>query len=74
MRAPPDDVFNRRRQTMRRLFKLAAYAKAPRATFFLFHPIRALKWGAVFYVGKKLYERARTESDRLSREEAPSPR
>jgi hypothetical protein len=59
---------------MRRLFKLAAYAKAPRATFFLLHPVRALKWGAVFYVGKKLYERVQSASERLPREEAPSPR
>jgi hypothetical protein len=59
---------------MRRLFKLAAYARAPRATFFLFHPIRALKWGAAFYVGKKLYQRVRHASDRLPREEASSPR
>lgn len=59
---------------MRRLFKLAAYAKAPRATFFLFHPIRALKWGAAFYVARKLYERVKNASDRLPREEAPSLR
>jgi hypothetical protein len=59
---------------MRKLLKLAAYAKAPKATFLLFHPIRALKWGAVFYVGKKLYERGRNASERLSGEEAPSPR
>lgn len=48
---------------IRRLLKLAAYAKAPRATFAFLHPIRALKWGAAFYVGKKLYERARTLSE-----------
>jgi hypothetical protein len=59
---------------MRKLLKLAAYAKAPKATFFLFHPIRALKWGAVFYVGKKLYERTRNASERLGREESPSLR
>lgn len=47
---------------IRRLLKLSAYAKAPRATFALLHPVRALKLGAAFYVGKKLYERARTLS------------
>jgi hypothetical protein len=59
---------------MRKLFKLAAYAKAPRTTFFLFHPIRALKWGAAFYVGKKLYERVRRASEGMNGEEFPSPR
>jgi hypothetical protein len=58
---------------MRKLMKLAAYAKAPRATFFLLHPVRALKWGAMFYVGKKVYERVRNASERLE-EEVPSAR
>jgi hypothetical protein len=58
---------------MRRLLKLAAYARAPRATFVLFHPIRALKWGAAFYVGKKLYQRLRRPSAGPE-EELPSQR
>lgn len=61
---------------MRRLIKLAAYAKAPKATFAVLHPIRALKWGAAFYVGKKVYERVRDATDRAreSGEGAPSAR
>jgi hypothetical protein len=59
---------------MRKLLKLAAYAKAPRATFAILHPIRALKWGAAFYVGKKVWERVRSASERMDREELPSHR
>ncbi len=58
---------------MRKLFKLAAYAKAPKATFVLLHPIRALKWGVVLYVGKKLYDRVRQASERVE-ERVPSGR
>jgi hypothetical protein len=59
---------------MRKLLKLVAYAKAPKATFALLHPIRALKWGAAFYVGKKVWERARRASERMPGEELPSHR
>jgi hypothetical protein len=59
---------------MRKLLKLAAYAKAPKATFALLHPIKALKWGAAFYVGKKVWERVRRASEHVPGEELPSPR
>jgi hypothetical protein len=48
---------------MRRILKLAAYTRAPKATFALLHPIRALKWGAAFYVGRKLYRRVRSAAE-----------
>jgi hypothetical protein len=56
---------------MRKLLKLAAYAKAPKATFALLHPIRALKWGAALYVGKKVWERVRRASESMPGEELP---
>jgi hypothetical protein len=59
---------------MRRLLKLAAYARAPMATFVLLHPVRALKWGAALYAGRKLYERLRRVSDRIDSERIPSAR
>jgi hypothetical protein len=59
---------------MRKLLKLAAYTRAPKATFALLHPIRALKWGAVYYVGRKLYDRARRFAEPRPGEEAPSSR
>lgn len=39
------------------LAKLAAYNKAPKKTFALLHPIKALKWGAAFFVGKKVWNK-----------------
>jgi hypothetical protein len=57
---------------MRKLLKLAAYAKAPKTTFAILHPIRALKWGAAFYVGKKIWEKARQASERVAGEDVPS--
>jgi hypothetical protein len=59
---------------MRKLLKLAAYAKAPKATFALLHPIKALKWGAAFYVGKKVWERVRRASVHGPGEQLPSHR
>jgi hypothetical protein len=59
---------------MRKLLKLAAYARAPKTTFAILHPIRALKLGAAFYVGKKLWERARQASERAAGEDVPSAR
>lgn len=41
--------------------KLVAYKKAPMRTFVLLHPIRALKWGAMFFLGKKIWEGVRSE-------------
>lgn len=42
---------------LRGLTKLVAYNKAPKKTFALLHPIKALKWGAAFYVGKKVWNK-----------------
>lgn len=38
----------------RSLMKMLAYSKAPRSTFALLHPRSALKYGALFWIGKKL--------------------
>ncbi len=43
--------------------KLVAYKKAPFKTFALLHPVRALKWGAMFFLGKKLWDGVRSESE-----------
>lgn len=37
--------------------KLIAYKKAPAKTFALLHPLKALKWGAIFLVVKKVLGR-----------------
>jgi hypothetical protein len=42
-----------------RIAKIVAYAKAPRKTFVLLHPVRALKFGAAYYAGKMLLEHGR---------------
>lgn len=39
------------------LTKLIAYKKAPKKTFALLHPVKALKWGAAFFVAKKVWNR-----------------
>jgi hypothetical protein len=39
---------------IRSLFKTLAYTKAPKSTFALLHPGKALKYGAIFWLGKKL--------------------
>lgn len=39
---------------IRKLFKAAAYAKAPKSTFAALHPFKAAKYGALFWVGKQL--------------------
>jgi hypothetical protein len=46
---------------IRGIAKLVAYKKAPMKTFALLHPVRALKWGAMFFLGKKLWEGMRSE-------------
>ena len=38
------------------LIKLVSYKKAPKRTFAFLHPIKALKWGAAFFLVKKLVE------------------
>jgi len=37
-----------------RVLRLAAYAKAPVKTFMVLHPVRALKWGAAYFIVKKV--------------------
>jgi hypothetical protein len=59
---------------MWKLLKFAAFVKAPKATFALRHPIRALKWGAMLYIGKKIYHRVRDWSENHPKEEIPSAR
>lgn len=39
------------------LTKLIAYKKAPKKTFALLHPVKALKWGAAFFVAKKVWNK-----------------
>ena len=39
---------------IRKLAKLFAYKRAPRSTFALLHPRKALKWGAVLFLARKL--------------------
>jgi hypothetical protein len=35
-----------------RILKMVAYTKAPLKTFMVMHPLRALKWGAAYFVVK----------------------
>lgn len=37
--------------------KLVAYKKAPAKTFAVLHPVKALKWGAIFFVVSKVLNR-----------------
>lgn len=39
-----------------RIVKMAAYTKAPVKTFVTLHPVRALKWGAMYLVVKKVLD------------------
>jgi hypothetical protein len=47
-----------------KLFKLGAYAKAPKSTFALLHPGKALKLGAALWVARKLFG---SKKERVSR-------
>lgn len=38
-----------------RLLKMGAYARSPRMAFGLFHPVKAAKIGAAFWVWRKLF-------------------
>ena len=42
---------------IRTLAKILAYKKAPAKTFAVLHPMKALKWGAIFFLVSKLMER-----------------
>lgn len=44
------------------LAKLVAYRKAPKRTFALLHPIRAVKWGLGLLLAKKLIDGFRSDS------------
>lgn len=46
------------------LAKLVAYKTAPKRTFALLHPIKALKWGAALLLAKKLWKGTRGGSAR----------
>lgn len=39
---------------IRKMMKALAYTRAPKSTFTLLHPAKALKYGAIFWLGKKL--------------------
>ena len=55
---------------LRKLAKLAAYKTNPKTTFALLHPRKALKWGAMLWLGKKLLGRDKPSG----RPGAPPPR
>lgn len=44
---------------LRKLAKAVAYKNAPRKTFALLHPWKALKWGAALFLAKKLFGRGK---------------
>lgn len=46
-----------------RLVKLFAYSRAPKSTFALLHPVRALKWGAGLFLVKKIWDTAMGAKD-----------
>ncbi len=41
---------------LKKLTKLVAYTKAPKKTFAVLHPIKAIKWGAGLYLAKVLWD------------------
>lgn len=41
---------------LRGLAKLVAYSKAPKRTFAVLHPVKAIKWGAGLFLVKKLVD------------------
>ena len=42
-----------------RIAKMAAYAKAPRATYAMLHPFKAAKYGAIYWVVKGVMNRSK---------------
>ncbi|MBW3534607.1 MAG: hypothetical protein KY453_05230 [Gemmatimonadetes bacterium] len=44
---------------LRKVAKLIAYKKAPRRTFAVMHPLKALKYGAIYLVVKKVLDSRR---------------
>ena len=47
---------------IRTIAKLVAYKKAPAKTFALLHPMKALKWGAIFFLVSKVMGRKHREA------------
>lgn len=41
---------------LKKLTKLVAYTKAPKKSFALFHPIKAIKWGAGLFLAKTVWD------------------
>lgn len=51
-----------------KLTKAAAYVKSPKKTFALLHPIRAVKYGAAFWLLKRVFRGSRgKEESRIAR-------
>jgi hypothetical protein len=49
---------------LKRIAKLAAYAKAPKATFAMLHPIKAVKWGAILMAAKVVLDKVTGPSEK----------
>lgn len=47
---------------LRSIAKAAAYAKAPKATFALLHPLKAVKYGLVLWTAKRIFSRGKGRS------------
>ena len=43
---------------IRQIAKMAAYAKAPKATFAVMHPMKAAKYGAIYMLVRGLTRRS----------------
>lgn len=55
-----------------RLIRLTAYAAAPVTTFVLLHPVRALRWGAVYLIVKNVLEGGRRTGRRAPARTQPA--
>ncbi len=51
--------------------KLLAYAKYPRRTFLMLHPIRAAKFGLAYLAGRRLFGEANGKAKRRRRRRPP---
>jgi hypothetical protein len=52
---------------LKSLAKAIAYFKAPKKTFLLLHPRKAIKWGGVFVLAKFLFDRVKGRRPSRSR-------
>jgi hypothetical protein len=50
-----------------RILKGVAYVKAPKETFAVTHPLRAIKWGATYLMVKTLLDMRRRQRPSLAR-------